>query len=112
MISAFRQLTDAGVSPQTRSSLLRALDPLLPPNGSAKAIGSPSERSLLAVKDLRAMRAGALMFVDLTAEVPRTLNVADTSALESRIARSLKAAKKEITEVRVKFSPVDVEKTM
>ena len=51
------------------------------------------------------------MFVDLTAEVPRTMSVADTSILESNISATLKAAKKEVTEVRIKFSPVDVEKT-
>ena len=64
-------------------------------------------QSLLAVQDLRAMRAGALMFVDVVAHVPRSLSVEDASVLEGRIARALKAARKEVSEVRVRFRPVD-----
>ncbi|KAI0812357.1 cation efflux family-domain-containing protein [Irpex lacteus] len=108
MIGSFKQLTDAGVSSSTRQKLVSALDPLLSSAETTKAIGSPSQRALLAVKDLRAMRAGALMFVDLTAKVPGTMSVADTSALEASIERALKRAKKEVTEVKVKFEPVDV----
>lgn len=108
MIGSFKQLTDAGVSSSTRQKLVSALDPLLLSAETTKAIGSPSQRALLAVKDLRAMRAGALMFVDLTAKVPGTMSVADTSALEASIERALKRAKKEVTEVKVKFEPVDI----
>lgn len=107
-LTSFRQLTDHGVSPQTRSSLIRALDPLLAHPHSASGTLSqraPTAEQLLAVKDLRATRAGARMFVDLTARVPSTLSVADASTLEGRIARTLKDAKKEITEVRVRFEP-------
>lgn len=110
MMNAFRQLTDASVSPQTRSTLVRSLDPLLTATAASKAISTPSQKALLAVKDLRAMRAGALMFVDLTAQVPRSMSVAETSMLEADIAGTLKRAKKEISEVRVKFQPVDTEK--
>ena len=114
-VNAFRQLTDASVSPSVRESLLEALQPLLPastPNaaavtasGASTAARSPIERDLLAIRNLRAMRAGALMFVDLVAEVPRTMSVTDASTLEAKIARTLKAARKEIAEVRVKFAP-------
>ncbi|KAI0093379.1 cation efflux family-domain-containing protein [Irpex rosettiformis] len=108
LITSFKQLTDAGVSSSTREKLVRALDPLLPSSEASKAIGTPSQRALLAVKDLRAMRAGALMFVDLTAKVPGTMSVADTSALVATIERTLKQERKEIAEVRIRFEPVDI----
>ena len=110
MLGSFKQLTDAGVGSSTRQALVGALDPLLSSPEASKAISTPSQRALLAVKDLRAMRAGALMFVDLTAKVPSTMSVADTSALEAAIQRTLKSEKKEIAEVRVRFEPVDVVK--
>ncbi|PCH43471.1 hypothetical protein WOLCODRAFT_138360 [Wolfiporia cocos MD-104 SS10] len=112
LVSALYQLMDGSVSPRTRQALQRALEPLLPPSSG----GGPSDtqielcsENLLAVRDLRAMRAGAMMFVDVIAEVPRTLSVGETSALEGAIARALKGAKKEVSEVRVKFYPVDEE---
>ena len=103
-MTSFKQLTDAGVSPETKSSLLLALQPLLPgaPRTLPRDAAAPrAEQLLLAVEDLRATRAGSLMFVDLTAKVPRSLNVADTSALEKRIGQTLKQAKKEVKEVRL-----------
>ncbi|KIP08469.1 hypothetical protein PHLGIDRAFT_18915 [Phlebiopsis gigantea 11061_1 CR5-6] len=109
-MSSFKQLTDAGVSAKTKSSLLLALQPLLPsasrtlPQGAA---APRAEQLLLGVEDLRATRAGSLMFVDLTAKVPQSLSVSDTSALENRISRTLKEAKKEVSEVRVRFEPVE-----
>ncbi|KAH9944706.1 cation efflux family-domain-containing protein [Amylocystis lapponica] len=105
LVTALHQLTDGSVSPKTRTVLLEALEPLLPEVAASAAAG-PAER-LLAVQDLRAMRAGALMFVDLVAHVPRTLSIEEASSLEDRITRTLKAARKEISEVRVRFRPVD-----
>ena len=109
-MTSFKQLTDAGVSAETKSSLLLALQPLLPSASRTlpqEAAAPRAEQLLLAVEDLRATRAGSLMFVDLTAKVPQSLNVSDTSALEDRISRTLKAAKKEVSEVRVRFEPVE-----
>ncbi|KAH8078072.1 cation efflux family-domain-containing protein [Cristinia sonorae] len=110
MMSAFRQLTDAGVSPRTKSSLLQSLDPLLP-DKSTPHIPTPSQRDLhtdqlLGIRDLRAMRAGALMVVDLVADVPRTLPVEHASEIEKRIAETLRKARKEVSEVRIRFNPV------
>lgn len=112
-MNAFRQLTDASVSPSTRDQLLEALHPLLP--SATQRAATPFQiaehtESLLAIRNLRAMRAGALMFVDLVAEVPHTLSVADASTLEDKIARALKNARKEIAEVRVKFHPIEADK--
>lgn len=47
------------------------------------------------------------MFVDLTATVSGEMNVRDASALDEKITQTLKNARKEITDVRVKFQPLD-----
>lgn len=120
LVGAMHQLTDGGVSAKTRTALSESLQPLLPiPHNSVNmqfTSRSPSDtqieyhtENLLAIRELRAMRTGALMFVDLIADVPRALDVEGTSALEAQITRTLKAARKEIAEVRVKFRPVDEE---
>ncbi|TDL26148.1 hypothetical protein BD410DRAFT_784193 [Rickenella mellea] len=99
---AFGELTDAGVSVKTHRSLERALAPLLASSTSAAA-----EPNVHAIRDLRAMRSGALMFVDLTVYVPPQLSVHDASALEGRVRDTLVKARKEIYEVRIKFLPAD-----
>lgn len=127
-MTALRQLTDAGVSPATKSTLFDVLQPLIhshsssssptpssstsppPSNGSAPHVHSPSD-ALLAITDLRAMRTGANMFVDLTAHVPSRLNVEDTAALEQQIRETLVRARKDVKEVRVRFRPVREEST-
>ncbi|THH32293.1 hypothetical protein EUX98_g1898 [Antrodiella citrinella] len=111
LVSALRQLTDAGVSPRTKSSLLRALHPLLPSETSPHiATSSQVElqtENLRGIRDLRAMRAGALIVIDLVVDVPRSLSVESASAIEQIIAETLRKARKEVSEVRVKFNPVD-----
>ncbi|KAG6915458.1 hypothetical protein DXG01_011362 [Tephrocybe rancida] len=99
LFGAWGDLTDAGVSPKTRRSIERCLKPLV------NSAVSPS--SLLGVRDLRARRSGSLLFVDLTATVPPTMTIHDTSALDEKITRTLKEARREIIEVRVKFKPVE-----
>lgn len=66
---------------------------------------SNSSPSLLSIQHLRARHSGSLMFVDLIAEVSGSVTVTQASTLEEKIARTLKDAKKEITEVRVTFKP-------
>ena len=61
--------------------------------------------SLLSIQHLRARHSGSLLFVDLTAEVSGSVTVTQASTLEEKITRTLKKAKKEITEVRVTFKP-------
>jgi divalent metal cation (Fe/Co/Zn/Cd) transporter len=51
------------------------------------------------------------MFVDLTADVPASLTVRETSELEAKITSTLKEARREIAEVRVQFNPVDEKAT-
>jgi divalent metal cation (Fe/Co/Zn/Cd) transporter len=47
------------------------------------------------------------MFVDLTADVSRSLNMGNASELEEKITLTLQNARKEISDVRVKFHPVE-----
>ena len=121
LMTALSQLTDAGVTPSTRAALLDAIQPLLPPhssrhdhehehehshsNGHGHA-HSASKDVLLAVTDLRAMRTGANMFVDLTAHVPATMIVEDAAAVEREIREALVRARRDVKEVRVRFRPV------
>jgi divalent metal cation (Fe/Co/Zn/Cd) transporter len=112
-LGAFGDLTDAGVSPKTRQSLLRALDPLLPSSQPSSTTNSTFPNGdhvspLLSIRHLRAKRTGSLMFVDLTADVSGSMSVEDASALDDKITESLKKSRREISEVRVKFHPVDV----
>lgn len=114
LAGGFHQLTDGGVSMRTRQSLVDALAPLLPVPYSAPLAPSVAQleahtMNLLGIRDVRAMRVGGTMMVDLIADVPRTLSVEETSALEAQIFGTLKAAKREIKEVRVRFHPLDRE---
>ncbi|PFH51551.1 hypothetical protein AMATHDRAFT_142510 [Amanita thiersii Skay4041] len=102
LADAWKDLTDASVSPRTLKSLYRSLQPLL-----AKSSSSSSIPELLDVQDLRARRAGSLMFVDLSVHVPATLTVQQTSILQEKVTATLKDAKKEIADVRIKFEPVN-----
>lgn len=103
-MDALSDLTDAGVSPRTRRSLLQALDPLTKPMGNATQNGNASFPPI-SISHLRARRAGSLMFVDLTASVPSSITVAEAATLEEKIDHMLKNARKEIKEVQVTFRP-------
>ncbi|KAG6891458.1 hypothetical protein C0992_006189 [Termitomyces sp. T32_za158] len=98
LFGAWGDLTDAGVSSKTRRSIEHKLKPLI------NSTSSPS--TLLGVRDLRARRSGSLLFVDLTATVSPTMTVHETSMLDEKIIRTLKEARREITEVRVKYQPL------
>lgn len=109
---AFTELTDAGISVNSQQKLLHVLSPLLSsPSSSSSSVkfgnGLHDTTELLAVRHLRAKRAGSMMYVDLTADVPSNMSVLATSKLEVKISQTLKEARKEISEVRVKFHPVD-----
>ncbi|KAJ7703115.1 cation efflux protein [Mycena rosella] len=102
LYGAWGDLTDAGVSPSKRQALKEALEPLL-----ASSTSPTSSPSLLAIRHVRGRRAGSLIFVDLVAEVPKTLTVHEATILEEQISQTLKETRKEVTEVRVKFQTVD-----
>lgn len=107
-MGAFGDLTDAGISPRTHRAVMRILEPLIASRtNSASATSSHTQPSLLGIRHLRGKRAGSLVFVDLTADVAGSLSVRETSELEAKITNTLKAARREIAEVRVQFHPVD-----
>ncbi|KAF9263234.1 cation efflux protein [Marasmius fiardii PR-910] len=103
LLGAWGDLTDAGVSPKTRKSLQRALEPL-------RKDSSPCYPAIIQdISDLRARRAGSLLYVDLTAHVSNTLTVEQLSSLEDEILHAMKEKRKEVAEVRVRFKPNKVE---
>ena len=102
---AFAELMDAGISTRGQEKLMRALYPVLAhPATRDDVAGGPR---VLAIRELRAKRAGSLIYVDLTVDVPNTMTVLATTELESKMNRLLKDARKEVSEVRVKFHPVE-----
>jgi divalent metal cation (Fe/Co/Zn/Cd) transporter len=88
-------LTDAGVSQRTCQSLKNIVEPLV------NTELSPS--SLLSVSDIRARKAGSLMYVDLTARVPPQLSMLKAQEVEESITETLKKEKREVADVRVRF---------
>jgi divalent metal cation (Fe/Co/Zn/Cd) transporter len=108
---AFRDLTDAGVSPETRQALIRSLQPLLPPSSPSHPrtvlLNGSLVHPLFGIRHLRAKRSGSLIFVDVTADVSGSLSIDDASLLDEKITETLKRTRREIAEVRVKFHPVD-----
>jgi len=98
--SAWGDLTDAGISRRKQEALKRTLTPLI-------RTGVLDEtRNLIRVDDLRARRAGSMLFVDLTAKVNANLSVVQTRELEQQITKTMQQAKREVAEVRVRFEPV------
>lgn len=100
---AFRQLTDAGVSEATRRSIVRQLEPLL---DSSSPLRLPD---LLSVRDVRAVRSGAVMFVDLIAVLPPDTLMREAHVVQEGISKRLRSQRKEISEVRVRLVPDDAE---
>ena len=121
---AFGELADRGVSPRTQGILTRALDPLLPGQSTSTELTvegphtqshshshpphqAPSPSALLGIHDLRAMRAGATMFVDVVADVSPVMTMRDAAVIEKNITQKLKSVRREISEVRVKFNVLE-----
>ena len=120
---AFGELADRGVSPRTQGILTRALDPLLPDQSTSTEPTAedshthshshphprqvPSPSALFGIHDLRAMRAGATMFVDVVADVSPVMTMRDAAVIEKNITQKLKSVRREISEVRVKFNVVE-----
>ncbi|KAH7108302.1 cation efflux protein [Auriculariales sp. MPI-PUGE-AT-0066] len=102
---ALTELTDAGVSPSTARKLAKVLDGIV---ADAHAAGAgASTAKLAALADLRAVRSGSLMFVDVTARVRDDASVHEMMAIEDLVRERLKQRKKEVHEVRVRFRPVE-----
>lgn len=113
LAGAWGDLTDAGAPARTRKSLRKLLEPLVDKTGSAhltngKGAAHIALPPLISIQSLRARKAGSMMFVDLTVEVPGCISVSQSTALEQKIESVLKSARKEISEVHVTFRPIQV----
>lgn len=113
LAGAYGDLTEASVSPSTKKTLLKSLQPLLSESQSSSSLQSSTPTSqdilvpsVLSIHDLRARWSGSVMFVDLTVGVDSALTVKETSELERRIGEVLKKARREVSDVRVQFRPV------
>lgn len=86
-------------------SLVRHLEPLFDPS-------SPSLRlpHLQSIHDVRAVRSGALMFVDLIAVLSSDTKMGDAFVVQEEIKRRLVSYRKEISEVRIKLVPGEDQK--
>jgi cation diffusion facilitator family transporter len=118
LTGAYGDLVEASVSPATKKTLHKSLQPLLSTSDSSShshehthshSHAEPlqlSHRPILSINNLRARWSGSTMLVDLTVGVDSTITVKETSDLERRIEEVLKEARKEVSEVRVRFRPV------
>ena len=95
---AFHEMTDASAPEPVLRSLSGSLD---------KLREDPRLRSsFLHVRGLRARRAGSQLFVDLRVGVSGTLTAFELNKLEEEIVAALKAERKDVKEVHVRFEVV------
>ncbi|GJJ06574.1 hypothetical protein Clacol_000767 [Clathrus columnatus] len=96
----FDQLMDRGISEKTRMSIVRQLNPLFNPSSPSLQL-----KHLTAIRDVRAVRSGAHMFVDLVAILPPQTTMVEAYFVQEQINKRLVSFKKEISEVRIKMIP-------
>jgi cation diffusion facilitator family transporter len=96
--TAFGDFTDAGVSLETRRELRSLVKPLLV---------APAPHTLLGIRNVRAVKSGSLMFVDLTADVPAEMTVLDAHEVEKRVRDAIMENRSEVKEVRVHLHAVE-----
>jgi len=97
LFSSIKELTDAGVPSSTLSSISALLKPL-----SSTTSSSPSSGVIVA-RDIRAIRRGGGVFVDLTVELPRGTGMQDALVVEEHVRKTVMESRKEVREVRVQF---------
>lgn len=88
-------MTDASASDKVMRSLSHSLDKLLE--------DPHLKTSFLHVHNLRARRAGSQLFVNLSVRVPGDLTAIRLDQLENRIIAALKAERKDVKEVHVRY---------
>lgn len=81
-------------------TIIRQLNPLFDPSTPSLQL-----KHLTTIRDIRAVRSGALMFVDLVAVLPPQTTMVEAYFVQEQIRERLFAFKKEISEVRVKMIP-------
>ncbi|KZT54229.1 cation efflux protein, partial [Calocera cornea HHB12733] len=94
LIRGASDLMDAGVPAPDRDALARLLTPL------PAALGTPTAE-LLRIRNVRAVKSGSQLFVDLTADVPPGMTMREAHEVERCIRETLTHARKEVKEVRV-----------
>lgn len=101
LAGSFGDLTDASVSTPTLKVISNTMKNLR--KGNAREV-----QNILGVHHLRAKRSGSQMFVDLTVDVPASLSVGETSELSQKIHDALRAARKDIGEIQIRYNPVQM----
>ncbi|QRV94296.1 mitochondrial metal transporter 2 [Ceratobasidium sp. AG-Ba] len=92
---AFGDFTDAGVPSPTENELAALVTPLLTRDG------------LPGINNVRVVRSGSVMFVDLTADVPVQMTVSDEHGVEAQIRDAIMESRSEVKEVRVHLHAVE-----
>ncbi|KDQ10104.1 hypothetical protein BOTBODRAFT_36534 [Botryobasidium botryosum FD-172 SS1] len=102
LYASIKELTDAGVSPSTLSSISSLLKPILSASPSSSS-SSSKYTHVIAIRDIRALRRGGNIFVDLTVELPRNTSMQGALGVEERIRKTVMEGRKEVREVKVQF---------
>lgn len=109
--AAVGELTDRGVGPRSREALLDALQPLVESErAKAKGEGEGEEEARVeAIEEVRAVRAGALLFVDVRVRVSGKMTVQETAVLGDEIREALRVIRSDLAEVRIRFVPAGLD---
>jgi len=111
LAQAIRDLTDAGVPEATRRSLAKTLTPLIssPSSSISPATHSPTAQAILGIRNVRAIKSGSLMFVDLTVDVSPSMTMAEAHSVEEVVRRKIMEERSEVKEVRVHLHALEAE---
>lgn len=111
LMGAVGELTDRGIGPRSREALLDALQPLVESErAKAKGEGEGEEEARVeAIEEVRAVRAGALLFVDVRVRVSGKMTVQETAVLGDEIREALRVIRSDLAEVRIRFVPAGLD---
>jgi len=90
---AIGELTDASISDSTLSAYSTILD------GQSSHLAP----ALAGIRHIRGVRSGGAIFVDVVVEVAPIATATDVVGISQRLEGTLREARKEVKEVRVKF---------
>lgn len=90
---AIGELTDTGIADSTLDAYSTILD------GQASHLAP----ALAGIRHIRGVRSGGTVFVDVVVEVAPIATAQDVVGIAQRLEATLRGARKEVKEVRVKF---------
>jgi len=90
---AIGELVDASISDSTLNTYSTILD------GQSSSLAP----ALAGIRHVRGVRSGGTVFVDLVVEVAPIASAQDVIGIAQRLEETLRGARKEVREVRVKF---------